>query len=320
MILRLTSCLVVLALCAVCAGDALAETYQLLTGETLSGEPVSFDEKGVVVKKADGTFASRVSWTNFTQDALKQLSTFPKARLFTEGLIEEEEDAASKKAVEITPKPVPRLERLNRKASLGVLFASPLSVAILFILYLANVYAAYEISVFRNYPAPLVCGVAALAPLIGPIIFLSLPTKLESRVEEVVQEVPREHVMHDDQSAAFEMSSEPQASASAPSSPHASPRAISSPPPATIYHRGHTTFNRRFFETKLAGFLRVVPSDAEKDLVIQIKSARGEFVGSRISRIMPNELFMQINKGGASSEVIIPFTEINEVKVRHKDA
>ena len=79
-------------------------------------------------------------------------------------------------------------------------------------------------------------------------------------------------------------------------------------------------FNRRFFETKLAGFLRMVPSDAEKDMVLLVKSSRGEFVGHRISRLQPSELVLQYHKGNASSEITIPYTEINEIQVRHKDA
>src|SRR4029450_13135069 len=65
----------------------------------------------------------------------------------------------------------------------------------------------------------------------------------------------------------------------------------------TVFQRGQTTFNRRFFETKFAGFLRMVPGDAEGNKVIYVKSARGEHVGSRISRIQPNEICLQVIKG-----------------------
>lgn len=79
-------------------------------------------------------------------------------------------------------------------------------------------------------------------------------------------------------------------------------------------------FNRRFFETKVAGFLRMIPSESEKDLIIIVKSARGEFVGNRISKLQADELVLQFHKGTASSEVTVPFTEIQEVQVRHKDS
>jgi hypothetical protein len=87
-----------------------------------------------------------------------------------------------------------------------------------------------------------------------------------------------------------------------------------------VYKRGQFTFNRRFFETKFAGFLRMVPAEAEKDMVLQVRSGRGEHVGTRIARIMPNEIHLQVTKNGASAEVIIPFVEISEIIVRHKDA
>jgi hypothetical protein len=64
----------------------------------------------------------------------------------------------------------------------------------------------------------------------------------------------------------------------------------------------------------------MVPGDAEKDKVIYIKSARGEHSGSRLTRIQPNELFLQVQKGDATADVIIPFNEIYEVQVRPKDA
>jgi hypothetical protein len=51
-----------------------------------------------------------------------------------------------------------------------------------------------------------------------------------------------------------------------------------------------------------------------------IKSARGEHVGNRLTRILPNEVHLQIHKGEATADVIIPFTEIYEIQVRPKDA
>ena len=86
------------------------------------------------------------------------------------------------------------------------------------------------------------------------------------------------------------------------------------------YTRGEFTFNRRFFETKFPGFFRMVPSEAEKDLVIVIKAVRGEYVGKRISRISMNEMHLQLQSGNASAEVMLPFVEIQSVQIRHKDA
>ena len=96
--------------------------------------------------------------------------------------------------------------------------------------------------------------------------------------------------------------------------------AVPTLPPPAIYLRGQTTFNRRFFETKFAGFLKMVPGEGERDKLIYIKSARGEYTGHRLSKVEPNEVFLQIKKGAVSEDVMIPFTEIYEVQVKHKDA
>ena len=79
-------------------------------------------------------------------------------------------------------------------------------------------------------------------------------------------------------------------------------------------------FNRRFFETKFPGFFGVVRRDAEKDMIIFIKAARGQYIAERISRISANDIHAQVRKGQASEEVMIPFTEIQEVQYKHKDS
>jgi hypothetical protein len=96
--------------------------------------------------------------------------------------------------------------------------------------------------------------------------------------------------------------------------------AASTLPETVVFKRGEFSFNRRFFETKLAGFFRVVPSENQKDLVLQIDSGRGNFVGRRITRITPTELYLQVFKDNATADEMIPFGEILEVQIRHKDS
>jgi hypothetical protein len=305
--------------------SAPLEIYELLNGSKLEGEPISFDGRGLVVRKPDGTIAERVGWTNFTQAALKQLATNPKARPYVEPLIEEEvEDTPRMAAPELQLKPVPRLDRPDPNAGFGSMFASGLSVTVFFVLYLANLYAGYEISRYRKYPPAQVCGVAAVAPVIGPIIFLSLPTRVVTPADEAEPAyAPPPEAVHYTPGVGAAAAAVPDtgvAEAPAPEQAPAGAPATPAPlPPPTIYKRGQFTFNRRFFETKLAGFLRLVPSEAERDMVIVINSTRGHHVGQRLSKIQPNDLCLQVNKGGASSEVIVPYTDILEVQVRHKD-
>ena len=205
-----------------------------------------------------------------------------------------------------------RDERPDPRAGFGALFRSPLSIMLLVIVYLANLYAAFEISIFKNYPAAAVCSAAAVVPILGPAVFLCLPRRLpgvkqEPEPEQLAEEHQAQHVVTHEHEVA-------EAPAPAPVA-HAGPAL----PPPTIYQRGHFSFNRRFFETKMPGFLRVVPSEAEKDMLIFVKSSRGEHVATRISRLTPNEIYLHVVKGGASAEVMIPYTELAEIQVRHKD-
>src|SRR4051812_13065728 len=155
-----------------------AETYPVLQGEPVVGDPMlpTADPRGIIFKKADGSVSERYAWTNFTQSALKQLNNAsPKLKRFVEPLIEpeiEETESKEKEIKEIKPKEVPKMARPDPKAGFGDLFSSPIFILVAVLLYAANIYAAFEISIFRNYPAALVCGVSAVVPFIGPAIFI----------------------------------------------------------------------------------------------------------------------------------------------------
>ena len=79
-------------------------------------------------------------------------------------------------------------------------------------------------------------------------------------------------------------------------------------------------FNRRFFETKFSGFFSVVRRPAEKDLVLVIKAGRTSLVAQRITRIASNEAHFEVVQGGARQEVMVPFADIQEIQLKHKDA
>src|SRR5437763_16265798 len=159
---RLAFTLLMLGLAASLAGRARADTFELIDKSVLTGQPIAPNPEGVFIKAEDGTIPERVPWTNFTQNALKKLSQLPAAKRFVEPYLEPDEPESLKKAKpEIIVKPVPRLDRPDPRAGVGALFSSPLTVTLFFILYLANIYAGYEISVFRNYPPAWGCGLAA---------------------------------------------------------------------------------------------------------------------------------------------------------------
>ena len=298
---------------------ARSDTFQLTDGQTLTGDIVSFNENGLTVRMPDGKYSDRTPWTKFSQDDLKKLGQNPKITPLVEPYIEISQAERIKKT-EVEIKPVNRLERPPPQSLLGAMVSSSVGLFTLFLLYSANIYAAYEVSIFRAQPRALVCGLAAV-PLIGilsPIIFLCMPTRMDrNQPPEVPPEVT---------AAAAQVFSVP---GSAPAEEPAGNLRIShaaaghaggAVPAAQVFQRGAFTFNRRFFETKFAGFFGVIRRDAEKDMVLLVKTGKAEWVGQRITRIAANDLHLSVQKGAATEEVRVPFTDIQEVQLKHKDA
>ena len=52
-----------------------AGTYTLTDGQTVTGDPISFDANGVVLRLGSGGFSPRTPWGKFTQESLKELQS-----------------------------------------------------------------------------------------------------------------------------------------------------------------------------------------------------------------------------------------------------
>lgn len=306
-----------------------ADAFKLNSGETLNGEvlPTTANDQGVQIKVGEGDY-QRVPWANFSQDDLRTFAKNQRMEPFVEPFIEITQQEKIKKT-EVDIKAPPRFERPARQSLLGALGSSTLGVFVLLVLYAATVYAGYEVAIFRAQPPSLVCGLSAI-PLLGllaPIVFLSMPTRIQKTAAEVREA-----------EAAAQAAAEP-INPPAPAPDEANPMQGSVQHPAGLklaqteaghakptipetvtYQRGQFTFNRRFIETKFPGFFGVVRREAERDMFLLFKTSRGEFSGQRISRIAANDLHLEIQRGGATEEVLIPFQEIQQIRLKHKDA
>jgi hypothetical protein len=294
-----------------------AGEYRLTNGDVIRGEPISYNEEGAVFRLEVGALSPRISWTRFTQEALRELATDPRSARFAEPFIEipPEVRAKERERRQIVIKDVPKTERPARAEQTLVAFlTTPAGLAILAILFLANLYAAYEISLYRSRPTALVVGISAILPVVGPLLFLFMPPQSDAEYDSAPSNI-HEYQEHSAAPAAAHAAAAPAGGGLSLSAAGQAGGAAKATSTAT-YKRGDTTFNRRFFESTLPGFFRVVPSEAEKDMVLAIKGARAEYVAKRISRISSNELHLQTQRG----EVMVPFAEIMEVQVRHKDA
>ncbi len=299
-------------LCVWFVASVRAATFEYADGTKVEGEIVQGGSKPEFLQiRVEGSRYEKIAWDKLSQTTLKDLAGDPKLKLepFIQPYLEGLEDAAIKKT-EVVIKPVPRLERPVKGSLLGALFGSSVGLIALLLLYAANIYAGYEISVIRAYPAGMVCGIAAVAPIIGPVVFLCLPTKMKAIEEEVIPAAAP---------AAADAEAAPTTAHGGLSLAHTEAPAASAVPETQVFKRGQFTFNRRFIETKFSGFFGMVRRDAEKNQVLLIKSARGEFIVTRISRIASNDLHVDVHRAGASQEVQIPFSEILEIQIKPRE-
>ncbi|MGH8024145.1 MAG: hypothetical protein ACRED1_11215, partial [Limisphaerales bacterium] len=250
----------------------------------------------------------------------------PKIRSYAEPFIEAPPPPRSQLQVRVHP--VSRLELPPKQSVIGALFSSFIGIILILLIYAANIYAGYEIAIFRARPIGLVTGIAAVAPIAGPIIFLSMPTLVEGGATE--QDMQVETGAPPGATAAPHAA--PVAAAQSPAAGSDAPaqeptqavpagwQAAVSLPETQVFQRGQFTFNRRFFETKFSDFFGMLRHGSAKDMVLVIKTARGQHIVERITRIAANEAHFEVVTGTARQEVLVPFGEILEIRLKHKDA
>ena len=281
-------------------------TLTLTDGATLQGELVKSDDKGLQLHVGE-TFTN-IAWPQLSQDSLKQLAADPKIKPRVEPFIDPEVSQHPAKA-EIKINPVNRLERPEHPSiSLGLLTSS-VGKFIIFVLYLANLWAAYEISIVKARPAAQVMGIAAILPLIGPIVFLIMPMLVPPPPEE-----NREMVAPAGTQGA--------AAAAAAADPEAYAAAAAAKPPEEkkiepqIFARGKFTFNKRFVETKFAGFIGGEPKGEALKFWMEVKSSAAHFAVQHIAQVGAAEAIFETPNG----QITVPFADILEIKLNPRPA
>lgn len=305
-----------LLLCLV--SRVLCGEFRTITGDVYVGEVSAADPDGLIVRLQTGTFSPRIDWAKLDEGTLKSLARHPRAGRFVEPLLEPPaEEIARAEARKIDVRQPERVARPPTDiAGKGVYAAltTPNGLMLLGLLYLANLYAAYEIARFRWRPVPLVCGISAVLPVIGPTIFLALPRREEEEVVSATDEAVAAQSLN--------VPAQPAAAAAATAAPGSASLGVRNAPGPNEglprqFRRGETTFNRRFFETQFPSFFKVVASEADKDLVLEVTTASGVTVATRIARIGGTDLALKAADG---SETAVEFAQVLEVKLRDRNA
>ena len=290
---------------AVALRASAAETYSLTDGGSVSGDIVKFDGSGIMIHTPEEVYTN-VQWGRFSQPALKQLVANPKIKEFVEPFIDPV-SAPRTQNQEIVIKDIKdRLKLPPNSSILGGLFTSSLGLFLLFVVYAANLFAAYEISIVKARSAAQVMGVSALLPIIGPVIFLVLkmntgPTAEEKAAEEIAAEV----VAAQKPQVPIEIG---EASWKHAEQKKAEPQ---------IFARGKFTFNKRFMETKFADFMGAAHGAQAKAFSMSLKTSKEEFAVERIASVAVAELVLEVPQRGA---VTVQLTDIQEVRLTPKAA
>ena len=310
-------------LCGLLAA-AGADSFPMADGTTVSGDIVSFNDNGIILRMDGDKYTDRLPWIKFSTDGLKQLARNPKIDPFVAPFIAPPPVGRAPKP-EVKIQDVTRLDRSAPASLLGGLFSSGVGLLALLLIYAANIYAGYEIALFRARPLAVVMGAAAVLPVLGPAIFLSLPGLRETaaeRAEETAAEtldtgVPAANEPHRFLVPGVEKP-EGEIHIATGSWEAGAPPATPEQQATEIFQRGQFMFNRRFFETKFSGFFGIVRREADKDKVLQVKTPHALFVAERITRIAANEVHFEVLRGDSRQEVMVPFAEIQEVQLKHK--
>lgn len=292
--------------------------FKLTNGDVVRGDLTSPNDEGFVVKMKVGGFSDRVPWARVSQETLKKLVNKPDLTALVAPFIEippEVKMAMIPKKKEFHPKPVTRIELPSKEGGLIATATMPFNLALLALAYAANVFIGYSIGEYRNRPGVMTGAVSAVLPVLGPLLFLALPERVDHASPASSEADPSAQPAGGSHMATGAPSTQTTLSMSAKGHEKVSATGVAEP---AVYNRGETTFNRRFFETKFPGFFRVVPSEAEKDFVVVIKTGKAEHIAKRIARISATEIHIQLAQTGGK-EVSVTFMEISQVQLRHKD-
>ena len=268
--------------------------------------------------EANDQDSGMISWPQFSQDGLQHLAQNPKIKPLVDPFMELPATDKVRHTEDIQIQEVVRLPMPPQKSLFGGLASSSVGLFLLFLIYGANLYAAYEIAACRARPLGSVMGVSAVVPIVGPAIFFLLPTNVVAPVTNITTDEtaagPAQTIaVGGAASQHVAEGGEIQVSAISIGTPESSASAASQ-----SFKRGQFTFNRRFFETKFAGFFSAARSEADQKLEFTVKTPSSLLVVQRIARIGQNDVHFEVLADGQPQEVPVAFADIQELNLKPK--
>ena len=287
----------------------MATDFHFNSGDKITGELAAIDGNGFVIRLPDGTYTPRFPWLKLSDETLEALKDHPKAKKFVEPLIlppaEEVAVKEAKAAIKLSPPAMPA--PVDARKGWLTAIMSPPGLLFLGLLYLANLYAAYEISRFKWRPAALVCGAAAVLPVIGPVLFVILPRYIAPVVEDATKAASADMKLAVADSGPSLVKQMGMARAGAN-------QAVEEVTGGTrSFTRATHTFNRKFLEGQLGNFLKPVVGGEDAGMALEVVHARGTSRCQRIARLTMNDAVFLDEEG---REIPVEYMDLKEIHVR----
>jgi len=299
----------------------------LTNGDIIEGTVADVDQNGIVVRRDIGGFARRANWMQLTQQSLKKIRRLgevdPKryrgAAAYAEPFIEPNESEMERN---LLPGPVkglstPQLPDSVEVTSKVAAFSSAGGLGLLLAIALGSMMAGLGVAAFRESNALLAAGVSLFLPVIGPILFLVKP-KVEYEDEYDEDE---EYEYEEAETPAGTTMTDTGGGAVAGMMPEAKKMSFAqtgakkSGLKPQSWARGDTRFDRSFFQNNFPNYFKTVLGEAERGLVLALKTGKREYIGQRIKRISGSDIHMELLNG---KEQKISFSEIGTVDLRAK--
>jgi hypothetical protein len=240
---------------------------------------------------------------------------------------------------------------------IGGMFTTGVGWFSLVMMYAGVVYAGYEVANYRRRPKQLVMGLSAIPGLgfFAPIVFLCLPAvKNETEAKPTAVELAAAKAKEEPKPEAKAMPGKKKpggglalggkkaeeggghatpagpkpvavAKPGAASPAEAAPSPVKAPAaPAlqpAVYRKGEVNINKRFIETKFAGFFKAVPAAPEKDMwLVWVTATGGEYWSKRVVSINQTEVVVNCpQEGGGSLDQTVQIVEIAEIHLRPQE-
>lgn len=347
-----------------CVGEAWSQdvsgTFKFKKGGDVTGRVGSVNGSGIVFKKPEGGMTRRYGFRDFDDASLKELIKHPKVRQYA-GMLIQMEDAGGASSVALPPPP--KLEPLDPPAVgevedrpdlpeprgvFGAIFGTGAGWIMILLVWAGNLWASYHIGIYRRWNKWMVPGIAAAAPVITPIVFISMkPKKVEKKggaVEEEEEAKPAKKkgaaiakkpvakakvvtaraAGGAGAAAAGAAAGAGAARAAAPAqqpAPMAAPAQPGAAAPqaleAVAYVKGEVNINKRFIETKFAPFFKLVPDEPYRSAWLCFITTRGEFWAKRIPKISQTDITIQCpQEGGGTTDQVCQIADVKEIHLR----